>query len=81
MNIYFVLQNDNGGYDTYDSFVCVAPDEETARNMSPAGGAMDWRDEWSTSSWARDSTRVSVRLIGKAKDKAQTVICSSFNAG
>ena len=35
MNLYKV-EGYNGGYDTYDSFICVAPSEESARQTHPS---------------------------------------------
>lgn len=36
MNIYLVTQDVNSGYDTYDSMIVVAPDEDTARRTYPS---------------------------------------------
>lgn len=36
MNIYLVEQDTNTGYDTYDSFVCVAETEKEARETHPS---------------------------------------------
>jgi hypothetical protein len=45
-------EGDKVGYDEYDSFVCVAPDEETARRLHPrhyhvwveTTGGWHWKD-------------------------------------
>ena len=82
MNLYFVRQEENDAYDTYDSFVVAAPDEETARNTHPSGDIIDWSkiDEWRT--WATKPESVYVEKIGTAVDSMeQGVIISSFNAG
>lgn len=36
LNIYLVSQQACTGYDTFSDFVCVAPDEDTARKLVPA---------------------------------------------
>ena len=36
MNLYHVSQSKNSDYDTYDSMVVCAPDEDTARRMHPS---------------------------------------------
>ena len=50
--IWIVSQDDNDDYDTYDSFVCVAPDEETARRMFP-----DYELQPTGLRWSEDGTR------------------------
>tara|TARA_R110002020_G_scaffold307923_2_gene523688 strand:- start:492 stop:833 length:342 start_codon:yes stop_codon:yes gene_type:complete len=45
MNIYKVTRNEPIEYDTFDSFVVVAPDEATARRTHPATSAdLTWDD-------------------------------------
>jgi hypothetical protein len=87
MNLYLVSQEENTGYDTYDSFVVAAPDEETARDTSPHMyfdvEKIDWsqqeKDEFCD--WANHRDRVTVQLIGTAVEGTQwSVICASFNA-
>ena len=75
MNLYLISQEKNPGYDTYDSAVVAAPDEETARAMEPREKA------WSAGSWAAP-VDVKVQFIGVAKNGTeQGVVCASFNAG
>ncbi|MFA6125419.1 hypothetical protein [Sphingomonas sp.] len=38
MKLFLISQNQNYDYDTYDSAVVAAPDEETARLMNPRNG-------------------------------------------
>lgn len=77
-NLYLLTQNTNTGYDTYDSCVVCAPDAETARGISPDGGAQDWPWRWS---WAEPED-VRVTLIGVADPSApQGVVIASYNAG
>lgn len=94
-NLYLLTQNVNAGYDTYDSCVVVAEDEESARRINPRQHSCKvWSDEkqrwgdYGTSYWFEDSTwarpdQVECRLIGAAHPdlKPGTVVCSSFNAG
>ena len=77
MNIYRISQDQNNGYDTFDSAVVVANTEEEARKISPGG-------RWYTvySDWCMTPDDVKVELIGTT-DKVfkNPVICASFNAG
>ena len=94
MNIYLVEQDVNNGYDTYDSFVVVAENEEIAKHTSPSGLYV-WKNEvWnfcysdgtcepsSQLNWCLPSD-VKVTLIGEADKKytETTVLLASFNAG
>jgi hypothetical protein len=82
-NIYLISQDENTCYDTYDSAVVVAPDEETAKRIHPRG--LNWMgDNWENrmTDWCSLPDQVKVKLIGKAsKDKEIGVVCASFNAG
>jgi hypothetical protein len=80
MKLFLISQNQNNNYDTYDSAVVAAPDEETARNMSPSNGLPEsWGDKYS--SWCPGPQYVLVRYIGEAVNVDQGVVCASFNAG
>ena len=85
MNLYLISQDENSGYDTYDSAVVVAPDAEAALHCNPGGGTLDWeaRDtvkRWTA--WAYNREAVKVSLIGVAAEGvAPGVVCASFNAG
>ena len=83
MKLYLISQDENHDYDTHDSAVVCAPDEDTARHMDPGGqnGAQaEFDDEWS--SWCSSADKVTVKLIGDAApDLPIGVVCSSFNAG
>lgn len=74
MNLYLLTQDENTGYDTYDSCVVVANNEEEARIISPS--------RFDNRTWT-SSENVKVLLIGKAhKDMILgKVVCASFNAG
>lgn len=80
MNLYLIQQSENGGYDTYDSAVVAAPDEETARNIDPSGDGEPMKWGKSFSSWCFNPSQVHVILIGTT-ELAQGVVCASFNAG
>lgn len=89
MYLWLISQNVNNTYDTYDSAVVCAPDEETARNMNPGlDEPMDWvraaewegRPGWTV--WAWRPSQVNVKRIGVAEPGTSVgVICASFNAG
>lgn len=80
MKLWLISQDENGGYDTYDSAVVTAETEEAARNTLPSEYA-EWRDS-EHSSWARKPEQVEVRLIGEAVPGTEAgVVLASFNAG
>jgi hypothetical protein len=91
--LYRLSQTQNRGYDTFDSCIVCAPDEDTARNYHPSGQvfyhrrevwetAYDrvlWADAWG---WANNPEAVTVERIGIADETTQVgVVCASFNAG
>jgi hypothetical protein len=68
MKLFKISQTENTDYDTFDSAVVCAPNEETARNIHPMMG--------------KDTSKVKVEYLGEAKDGLlEDVICASFNAG
>lgn len=93
MNIYLCQQSTNHGYDTYDSFVCYANDEDEAKHLYPNHN-VKWTDEtwkyeysdgsqyyYSNNCWCMPED-VGVTLIGTTEDYVQVgVILASFNAG
>lgn len=80
MNIYLISQEVNNDYDTYDSAVVCAKDEDNAKAIHPDGTAPP--DIWySLTTWTQ-TDNVKVKLIGKAaKGIKRGVICASYNAG
>ena len=79
MNLYLVSQDINQEYDTYDSVVVAAPDEEAARCVFPFnqvagkyGG--DWVHE-------TEKHHLEVTLIGYSVKGIDDVVLASFNAG
>ena len=80
MNLYLISQTINNGYNTYDSAVVCAENEEEARMTHPDGrkdwdGEMDYWDDWC------DAKDVKVKLIGTSVEGVERgVVCASFNA-
>ena len=73
MKLWLLEQTHNDGYDTYDSAVVAAPDEQTAKAW-PLGG--EYSAAWVT------PKHVTVTLIGTAvRGTKAGVVCASFNAG
>jgi len=79
MNIYLLWQGDNNGYDTYDSCVVIAKNEDEARKIHPNGDE-SWDHPYGT--WASRPEYVKVELIGvTVPGQISGVVVSSFNAG
>jgi hypothetical protein len=84
MKLYKISQYENVSYDTYDSAVVCAPDEETARNMDPSprekGKPMEWGGKQYT--WCDSPEQVYVEYLGVADPELeQGIVCASYNAG
>ncbi len=73
--LWLISQFENRGWDTYDSAVVVAPDEDAAKETYP--GIL----EWNSSDWASGPDRVKAIRLGIADDPTPRVVCASFNAG
>lgn len=86
MNIYRISQDTNSGYDTYDSAIVIASNEEEARNIHPNGivDYMNQDKDWYHFTWT-EPHNVKVELIshivGEYYFVNGTVLCASFNAG
>ena len=87
--LYLISQSKNNGYDTYDSAVVAASNEDEARYIHPGSDIMEkdkwWEDMSPFASWAHPDD-VTVEKIGiVTSDIAHTikkgVVCGSFNAG
>lgn len=85
--LYLLKQNDEVGYDAYDSCIVAAPDQETAHMMHPYQDEQEEAEEEERGygiSWPIRSERkegIAVQLIGVAADDIEAgVICASFNA-
>lgn len=84
MNIYLLSQSVNTGYDTYDSCIVTAIDEEDARTIHPSQYNTHFRDgNWygtyekggeylqnNDSSWvdSKSLNEIEVTLLGKADE-------------
>lgn len=80
MNIYLLTQTENSGYDTYDSCVVAAENEDQARMIRPDND--QWHNDYRIGNWAYTPGKVKVELIGIAITGTEpVVICTSFNAG
>ena len=81
MKLYRIWQEVNNGYDTYDSAVVAATDEEDARSINPESIRFDDYELIDSSLWT-ERENVKVEYIGEAADNIErSVICASFNAG
>jgi hypothetical protein len=78
MYLYFISQNTNNNYNTYDSAVVAAASEEAARSIHPSG--KDWNGEAERYDTWCAKEKVTVELIGTAVDSVPGVICASFFA-
>jgi len=88
LNIYLVRQDDETGYDTFDSFVVACQSEVEARHTLP--GVEDtligtWYpekpDDPFYSGWTHSPDNVIVKLLGTSNATTPSIILSSFNAG
>lgn len=80
MKLYYLSQNDNNNYDTYDSIVVCAESEEDAMTIDPYGEP--YVEDQEHYSWAKKATSISCKEIGEANDEQERgVIIASFNAG
>jgi len=89
LKLYRISQAVNTEYDTYDSAVVVAENEEDARRIHPDGTGAKWSGEtWEAASvtgiwtWCPPK-HVKVEFVGVPDDrfKSEDVVCASFNAG
>lgn len=79
MNIYKISQSENNKWDTYDSAVVIAKDEEEARNMHP--DPLGKFSDTTFITWASNPKKVKVEFIGVTDISKSQVVVSSFNAG
>lgn len=84
MNLYLIWQEENMGYDTYDSGIVCAENIDEACKIHPNSNykgysQKDWENDLE---WATSPENVHCRLIGKAESYIpKGVILASFNAG
>jgi hypothetical protein len=80
MRLYLLTQISNNGYDTYDSCVVCAENEEDAKSIHPDGSVFIERKSWST--WTATKDQISCEEIGVSiEGLGRGVIIASFNAG
>lgn len=84
MNLYKISQTVNNDWDTYDSAIVAAENEEEARKINPSIYVEGewWNDDYTSGSWCSTLEQVNVELIGIAKEGTKKgIIVASFNAG
>ena len=76
LKLWLISQEENTGWDTYDSAVVAAKTEEEARLINPDGG-------WNLSSaWCSSPDKVHIEYLGIATEGVEPgIVLSSFNAG
>lgn len=76
MKLYLISQEVNNDYDTYDSVVVAAENEERAKLVHKLD------TEKYFTSWVRDTKDLTVEYLGEAKEGTEeSEILASFNAG
>ena len=91
MKLWKIWQDQNTGYDTFDSAVVAAESAERARFIHPemdnAFGLSNpptYEEIWEIEpgSWAPEPAYVVVEYLGEAREGLEEgVVCASFNAG
>ena len=93
MKLFLISQNVNRGYDTYDSAVVAATDEEAARRIHPGDESYIYSEgRWYyidfsgtlqkayTPDWAPSPKDVQVKYLG-VTNREVGIVLASFNAG
>ena len=85
MNLYLLWQEENMGYDTYDSCIVCAENIDEACKIHPANfqgfDTIKVDDEMYNNEWAAEEN-IYCRLIGKADPSIpKGLVLASFNAG
>lgn len=82
MKLYLLSQNDNDNYDTYDSCLVCAENEEDAITITPDGDTFIENCYNYNGGWAKKLSSITCVEIGEANERqTRGVIISSFNAG
>ena len=86
MKLFLIAQEKNQDYDTYDSAVVCAPNEEKAKRTHPSTqGIEDWPKQSCMGTWVpfnHVEKYVKVTYLGEAAEGVKEgVVCASFNAG
>lgn len=76
LKLWLISQEENTGWDTYDSAVVAAKTAEEARLINPEG-------KWGTyPTWCSSPDKVHVKYLGIATEDVEPgIVLSSFNAG
>lgn len=79
--LYLISQTVNKGYDTYDSAIVVADNEDEAKLITPGSDGFEPLGSYGT--WADKPENVNASYVGEADERFKNgnVIISSFNAG
>lgn len=80
LNLYLISQDINNGYDTYDSIIVCAENEEEAKMIKPNGELLEDDDY----SWVNLSqiNKLKIEFLGVAnKGIEKGIILASFHAG
>ena len=78
MKLYLLSQKENQNWDTFDSVLVCAENEEEAKSITPYGEEFDGND----GTWVANKEAITCEEIGEANEKqVRGVIISSFNAG
>ena len=81
MKIYLLSQDYNTGYDTYDSCVVCAKNEDDAKKITPYGREFEEGDGYG-GAWAIKLSQITCEELGNAnKNQKRGLIVASFNAG
>lgn len=83
MKLWLISQTKNQGYNSFDSAIVAAENEDAARNTHPLCGG-SFEDPYHIDMWvsSHDLDHVSVKYIGEASPEVVAgVILASFNAG
>jgi hypothetical protein len=85
MKLWLISQDENEGYDTFDSAVVAAETAHEAKCIHPSNLFPKPSEQWKDlrySDWASSPDKVSAKYIGEAAENIPPgPICSSFNAG
>lgn len=81
MKLYKLTQSESIGYDTYDSVIVCAENEDDAKSIHPSGGDFIEKGEI-YDVWATKKSNINCEEIGVANNnQMRGVVLASFNAG
>lgn len=79
--IFLVKRLSAHNWDEFDSFVCVAPDAETARRMQPGDGNFYDPAARTSGEWVPPGDTVAEEIGVAHPNQPRCVVCASYNAG